>query len=130
MLFDTDVIIWLLRGDETAIRLVDRETNPMLSVVSYMELLRGARNQAEARELRSVLTTAGFIVMPLSENIGGRAAVYIEEYTTRGGLEVPDALIAATATEHNLALCTCNRKHYRIIADLEMVPFIQASKSR
>ncbi len=123
MLFDTDVLIWLLRGNRRAARVVEASAEPAVSIVTYMELLRGARNRSEARSLKSILSDNGFLVTPLTENVGHRAAVYIEEYASRAGLEVADALIAATAVETGTRLCTANRKHYLVIADLEIEPF-------
>jgi hypothetical protein len=36
------------------------------------------------------------------------------------GLLIPDALIAATALEFNLTLCTKNIRHFQMIPDLEL----------
>ncbi|MDD5704913.1 MAG: hypothetical protein PHR35_03250 [Kiritimatiellae bacterium] len=61
----------------------------------------------------------GFSTLPLSENIGYRAAVYIEEYGLSHGLRAGGAIVAATAAEHSLVLCTSNAKHFGVIRDLE-----------
>jgi hypothetical protein len=63
------------------------------------------------------------MVVPLSENIGHRASIYVEEYGLGAGLGVADALISATAVEHRLTLGTGNRRHYRPIRDLDLKPF-------
>ncbi len=34
-----------------------------------------------------------------------------------------DALIAATACEHQLSLCTANAKYYRVVTDLDIIRF-------
>lgn len=119
MLFDSDVLIWFLRGHVRAARAVDDAPDRAVSVVTCMELLQGARDKQEIRTIRSFLAEFGFQVIPLSENIGHRALVYMEEYGLRGGMCMADALIAASAVEHRLTLFTGDRKHYKAINDLE-----------
>jgi predicted nucleic acid-binding protein len=123
MIFDTDVIIWALRGNERAAEALDKADTLALSVISHMELTRGARNKKDLRMTRAFLADLGFRILPLSENIGHRASIYLEEYTLKSSLGIADVLIAATAVENNLPLCTGNAKHYRIIAELELSVF-------
>ena len=120
MLFDTDVFIWIQRGDAEAARCVEREDERLISVQTYMELLQGVQNKQQHEHTRSFLKDFGFRTLPLSENIGHRAAVYIEEYSLAHDLRAADAIIAATATEHNPTLCTGNAKHFRPIRDLKV----------
>jgi predicted nucleic acid-binding protein len=123
MLFDTDVLIWVFRGSESAARVVERAEQRHVSVVTYMELLQGARDRAEVRNIKDFLVDLSFQMAPLDENIGHRASIYMEEYALKAGLRLADALIAATAVEHHLPLCTGNRKHYRSIGELEIKVF-------
>ncbi len=123
MLFDTDVLIWSLRGNQRAARMIDRADQLELSVVSYMELLHGARDKNDLRLTKAYLADLGFSIIPLSENIGHRAAIYLEEYGLKSNLGVPDALIAATAAEMDAVLCTGNTKDYRAIAEISLKVF-------
>ena len=123
MLFDTDVLIWVLRHNLKAARLVEAEEEKSLSVMSSMELLQGARNREEVKEIKQFISINSFQVLPLTENIGHRALVYIEEYSRHTQLEPADAIIAATAVENHLPLCTANAKHYRMIRDLDLKVF-------
>ncbi len=123
MLVDTDVIIWALRGNKRATTVIDQADSLKLSVVSYMELLQGARDKTDLRLTKAFLTDLGFAIVPLSENIGHRAAIYLEEYALKSNLGVPDALIAATAAENELTLCTGNAKDYRAIEELALKAF-------
>ena len=78
MIFDTDVIIWALRGNKRATTAIDRAESLDISVVSYMELLRSVRDKKDLRLTKAFLADLGFQIVPLSENIGHRAAIYLE----------------------------------------------------
>ena len=65
----------------------------------------------------------GFDVLPITQNIGHRAAVYVEEYTLSHHLQAGDAIIAATAVEYSLPLLTGNQKHFKCINELNLKVF-------
>jgi len=123
VLFDTDILIWIQRGNHRAAALVEREEERCISVLTYMELLQGAREKRQHETILDFLSEYSFRILPLSENIGHRAAIYIEEYSLSHGLRAGDAIIAATATDNNFALCTSNFRHYRPIKELKLRVF-------
>jgi predicted nucleic acid-binding protein len=123
MIFDSDVLIWLARGDPEAIAWIDSALDRALSVVTLMEVLQGVRSKAEMRKTQESLRNLGFRVLPLSESIGHLAAGLIEEHTLAHGLQVSDALIAATAIETGEVLATANVRHFRPIRRLALKPF-------
>ncbi|TFH16250.1 MAG: type II toxin-antitoxin system VapC family toxin [Lentisphaerales bacterium] len=123
MLFDTDIFIWTQRGNIKAARLIEKEDERLLSVQSYMELMQCAQDKKQHDCTKSFLKDFGFRVIPLSENIGHRAAIYIEEYSLSHGLRVGDAIVGATATEHNIMLCSSNAKHFNPIKELKLKSF-------
>lgn len=120
MLFDTDILIWVQRGNQKAAKLINKTSERKVSIYSHMELLQCARQKKEQNYIKDFLFDYDFEVLPLSENIGHRASIYIAEYSLGNGLRAGDALIAATATEYNLVLSTGNRKHFHSIRDLKM----------
>jgi predicted nucleic acid-binding protein len=123
VLFDTDVLIWFIRGNERAARIIENEESRHVSVISYMELIQGARSHREMRLLKEFLSDSAMDLLPLTENIGHRAAIYMEEYGLMSGLRLADSLIAATAMENHVSLCTGDDKHFRMIRDLPVKLF-------
>lgn len=123
MIFDTDVLIWVQRGNTRAAQKIQTTDARHVSIQTYMELLQCAKNQTQHRQIKSFLSDFDFRVLPLTENIGHRAAVYIEEYSLSSGLRAGDAIIAATAAEHDLPLYTGNAKHFRSIRKLRLTRF-------
>ena len=79
MIFDTDVLIWIQRGNEKAARAVDRSNDRFVSVMTDMELLQAAQNEKQHDFVTDFLKEFGFQTLALTENIGHRAAVYVEE---------------------------------------------------
>ena len=123
VLFDTDIFIWVQRGHPKAAALIDRAEVRCLSVQTYLELLQGAQNRDQQRLAKQFLADLDFTLLPLTETIGHRAMVYIEEYGLATGLRAGDARIAATAAEHALQLVTSNAKHFKSIRGLRVKPF-------
>lgn len=123
MLFDTDILIWIMRGNNKAVQLVTHAADRQISILTQMELLQGATSKARADNIKSFIAEFGFLVLPLTDNIGHRALIYIEQYSLSDGLHSSDAIIAATAAENDLTLCSGNIKHYRPIKDLKFQPF-------
>jgi len=102
---------------------MERSKERYLSIQTYMELLQCAKDKKQHQQVKKFLTTFGFIVLPLTENIGHRASIYIEEYTLASSLRSGDAIVAATAVENNLPLVSSNVKHFRMIKDLQLKSF-------
>jgi len=123
MIFDTDVLIWVLHGNAKAAGALDRADRRSVSVVTYMELLQGARDKREVKAIKSFLVDMGFSVLPLSENIGHRASIYMEEYNLSTSISMADALIAAVAIECGEQLFTAKDKHYKAIKELDVKRF-------
>jgi predicted nucleic acid-binding protein len=69
-----------------------------------MELLRCAQDKRQLLVTQCFLKDMGFKSLRLTERVGHRAAVYVEEYTLSHGLRAGDVIIAATASEHGLVL--------------------------
>jgi len=120
MLFDTDVLIFVQRGHINAAKMIDAEIHRQISMQTYMELLQGAKNKQQHSITRQFLRDFAFTILPFTENIGHRAAIYVEEYALSDSMRAGDAIVAATAVEHGLTLATANVKHFRPVQDLDM----------
>ena len=123
MIFDTDMFIWVQRGNSKAAEIMEATDKKHLSIQTYMELLQGAKNKNHHKNVKDFLSSFAFEVLPLTENIGHRAAIYVEEYALSSGVRSGDALIASTAVENNMTLVSSNKKHFKIINELEFQAF-------
>jgi predicted nucleic acid-binding protein len=123
MIFDTDIIIWMQRGNEAAAEWIDSAEVRYISIQSYMELIQNADNKRRLREIRDFISEFNFTILPLTERIGHRASIYVEEYSLSNGIQAGDAIIAATAKENNLTLASANAKHFKPIKDLDLKVF-------
>ncbi len=123
MIFDTDILIWVQRGNPKAASLVQNTTLRCLSVQSYMELLQCAANKQQHRLVKQFIADLNFTILPLTENIGHRALIYVEEFGLSAGMRAGDAIIAATAVENSLPLATGNSKHFRSVKELDLKVF-------
>jgi predicted nucleic acid-binding protein len=130
LIFDTDVLIWCFRSDREAAESVASHLERAVSIVSVMEMLQGAKSRDELRRIRRFFPNHELEVIPVSESISYLAANLIDEHTLATGLQLADALIAATARETGSGLLTSNVRHFRTIPLLEIKPFRPSRHSK
>jgi predicted nucleic acid-binding protein len=121
-LIDTNVVIDLTRQHPLALAFITPLTAvrpPDVSAVSVMELMRGCRNKQDLATLRSFL--GGFQVHHITPAVSVAAVGLIESFTLSHGLDMPDALIAATALDLGLTLYTLNVRHFQMIPGLSFL---------
>ena len=123
MLIDTDVLIWYMRGDENAFKVIEKLNGFYTSVITYIELVQGLRNKAELIELRKAFREWNTKIQYINEEISAKAMFYIERHYLSHSLQLADALIASTAITNGLPLLTGNDKHYKVIKELSITKF-------
>ena len=123
MLLDTDVIIWYLKGNPKAYDLIHSLNHFAISAVTYMELVQGMRNKEELRLLKRTLKQWKVKVIYIGEEISALALFYVEEYFLSHSMQLADALIGATCSNHGLTLYTANDKHYKVINEIDIKVF-------
>jgi len=112
-LIDSDVIIWALRGQRETLELLRTLQGlgiPACSPISIIEVKLGVKG-GEERKTTSFLDSLE--VYPIDRQVADKASEYIVGCRRKGiTLGIPDAIIAATCTIHELTLVTYNTKHY------------------
>ena len=124
MLIDTDVLIWMTRGHAGAAVRLQALLPWRISAVTYMELAQGCRNKQELERAKTGLSLCRTEILPVSVAISDRAVQLIDAYALSHGLQLGDALIAATALEHGLPVLTANTKHFGQIEGLQVEAFV------
>jgi predicted nucleic acid-binding protein len=121
-LCDTCVLIEYLRGN---INIRDRllkdkaSVGLAISTITMMELLAGAFNQNEVRLIKR--TFADYKIIEIDEHTSTLARNLIESYSKSHNLQIPDAIIAATAITNKLPLYTLNKKDFNFISQIDLV---------
>ncbi len=124
-LLDSGIVILALRRNARALDLIplDSDDPPCVSVVTRTEILAGMRPHEETRTLELLDALSTLAVGP---SIADRAGRLIYEYARKGiQFSVADALIAATALDHQLVLVTTNKDHFPV-PELKVEPFSAA----
>lgn len=113
ILIDTDVVIEWLRGNEFIVnRLITIKHSGMAifySPVTKAEIFHGLRPGEREKTIDFFLSCSS---IPINDEIGEKAGLYLAKYHKSYSLALGDALIAATCYIHKISLFTLNKKHY------------------
>ena len=105
-LLDSDVLLDFLDGFAPAARELARYENCAISIISWMEVMAGARTSAVEEVRRAFLSH--FRVLPLSAPIAEEAVALRRAHR----LKLPDAIIWATAKTESYLLVSRNTKDF------------------
>lgn len=105
-LLDSDVLIDYLQGEPAAREELARYRRPLYSIITFMELLVGARNDPERRAAEALLVSLGRV--ELTEEVA-RLAVELRHDLR---LKLPDAIVLASAEVEGCILVTRNTKDF------------------
>jgi len=120
ILCDTNILIEFYKnnaGVTVALREIGL-SDLAISTVTVGELYFGARDRRELLKLKKHL--ANLHQIPVDEETSSLTLSLLETYALSHRLNLPDAIIAATALRHNLNLYTLNIKDFRFIDGLSL----------
>lgn len=120
LLLDTDVLIYFLRGDKRVRFLFTLHDRFYYSYVTKKELLKKpGLSQGERKKILNLLRRLRQV--SITSDIASLADSLLRRHRSKG-LQIADALIAATAIKIDAFLATYNQKHYRFIENLKLFP--------
>ena len=105
-LLDSDILLDFLDGHTSAAREIARYRECCISIISWMEVLAGARTEADEDIRRGFL--AHFRIVPLTPEVAEEAVRLRRQHR----LKLPDAIIWASALNENCVLVSRNTKDF------------------
>lgn len=108
-LFDTNILIDYLNGIVQAKNTLEKFSNkPAISVITWMEVMVGAKKFSEELEAQSRQFLAQFLLLPVTNEVSERAVMIRHETK----IKLPDAIIWATAQINFRVLISRNPKDF------------------
>lgn len=119
-LINTDVLIDVSKGSTSAVNFLAGLTGTIsISRISATELIVGARDKRDQLAIEDFISH--YRIRELRGSTGIKGYNLLIDYTLSHGLTIMDALIAATAIEHDLTLVSKNERHFQHIQSLEFL---------
>jgi predicted nucleic acid-binding protein len=121
VLCDTNVFIHAFNGREATI---DKLTeigleNVALSVITVMELYQGMSNKMELAQMKRKIKY--YDIVEIDTEISKLATTLIENFKLSNSLQIPDAIIGATAVIYQIPLFTYNTKDFNFIPGIKLI---------
>lgn len=111
-LIDTNVLIWILRGQRDYLQWLEtvNDLRLFLSTITIAEVYKNIL-PSELVQTEDVLNE--FAILDVTAPIAKQAGLYWQQFSKKfKNLHILDCIIAATAKEHDLKLITLNIRHF------------------
>ena len=119
IVFDTDIIIWILRNRGDIIKQAKRLNGYIyITPIQIAEIYAGARKK-ELIQIEKLLNS--FKKIDINEEIGRLAGEFMNKYRKSHNVELADSLIASSCKVYGFKLWTLNKKHYPMMNDKELI---------
>jgi len=124
IVIDTDILIWILRGNETVktkFTALVTEANGYVFItpIQVAEIYAGLR---EKEKIKTERFLESLNIIDIDKEVGKLAGEFIQEYNKSHNVTMADALIGSAAKLNGFKLWTLNKKHYPM---LEIKEFLE-----
>jgi len=129
ILCDTNIFIEIFRKNITIRSELEKIgiDNIIVSDVVKAEIFFGAKDKNELLNIKKYLSI--YPSLAILPDVSKMAVGFVESYCLSQKLNLPDALIAATAIFHNVELFTLNTKDFRFIPNLKLYQKMNVTKT-
>ena len=112
-LIDTDVLIWVLRGNKKYEELLQRLKNKGILSISTITIVEIYKNILPSEIVKTENLLNEFLVWDVNSLVAKQAGFYWQQYSKQlKNLSLMDCLIAGCANVNNLTLVSLNTKHF------------------
>ncbi|MCB9330960.1 MAG: type II toxin-antitoxin system VapC family toxin [Lewinellaceae bacterium] len=120
ILCDTNIFIGAFNGRQNTIDQLNQIglDQIALSAITVMELLQGMGNKNELAQMKKRIKF--YDIVQIDSAISTKAIDLIESYRLSHGLQIPDAIIAATSIVYQIPLYTYNLKDFDFIPEVAL----------
>jgi predicted nucleic acid-binding protein len=120
VLCDTNILIHAFNGNTTTIEALEEIgfANIVLSSITTMELLQGMGNKAELAQMKKKIKY--YDIIHFDSHISQKSIELIEGFKLSHHLQIPDAIIGATAIVNEIELFTYNKKDFDFMPNITL----------
>lgn len=121
-LLDSDVLIWIFRGNSKIVKRVESLASGKPQAVSVLSVAEIYKNlfPSEVVLIEAFFSTSALLAVdPEIAKLGG--LFWRDYHKALASLSLIDCLIAATAKIHELRLVTCNIRHFPMLKKADLI---------
>lgn len=120
VLCDTNIFIQAFNGEDNTIDQLEKigSENVALLAITVMELYQGMSNKTELNQMKKKIQY--YDVVEVDTDASRLAIQLIEAYRLSHNLQIPNAIIGASAAIHQIELFTYNRKDFNFIPNIRL----------